>query len=218
MRWVLAGLLAAALAAAFAPADASAQRMRDFEDSWFWGVKGGVTTFAPTFGESETSATLGAEWLITRRQGALYAAIDQANVSTESFVFDPSFEGDFRPVGVEKLRRVSVAALAFPRAFGRFRPYGGLGFAVNVIGDAYPLVAAEDEQVDELVYDRIDDRSTQIGVLLMAGGQLQVRKLAIFAQASVVPSNDRFLLDRRSLGFFEGGLRYNFGTSREGLK
>lgn len=214
MRWVLAGLLAAALA----PADASAQRMRDFEDSWFWGVKGGVSTFAPTFGESETSATYGAEWLITRRRGALYAAIDQADVSTQSFVFDPSFDGGFRPVGVDKLRRVSVAALAFPRAFGKFRPYGGLGLAVTVIGDAYPLVAEEDEQVDELVYDRIDDRSTQVGVLLMGGGQLQFRKLAVFAQASMVPSNDRFLLNRRSLGFFEGGLRYNFGSSREGLK
>ena len=133
-------------------------------------------------------------------------------------MFDPSFDGGFRPVGVDKLRRVSVAALAFPRAFGKFRPYGGLGLAVTVIGDAYPLVAEEDEQVDELVYDRIDDRSTQVGVLLMGGGQLQFRKLAVFAQASMVPSNDRFLLNRRSLGFFEGGLRYNFGSSREGLK
>ena len=213
-RWLLAGLLCAALV----PMEAFAQRTREFEDSWFWGVKGGVSTFAPTFGDTETSATYGAEWLITRRRGALYVSVDEANISTTSAVFDPTFDGEFRPVGVEKLRRVSAAALVFPRAFGRFRPYAGLGLAVNVIGDAYPLVAADEETVDELVWDRIDDRSSQAGFLLMGGGQFQIRKLAVFAQASMVPSNDRFLLNDNALGFFEFGLRYNFSGSREGLR
>src|SRR3990170_1969497 len=113
-RWLLAGLMCAALA----PAAASAQRTREFEDSWFWGVKGGVSTFTPTLGESETSATYGAEWVITRRRGALYVAVDEANINTTSAVFDPTAEGSFRPVGVEKLRRISFAALAFPKSFG----------------------------------------------------------------------------------------------------
>ena len=213
-RWLFVGLLCLGVV----PAAASAQRTREFEDSWFWGVKAGVSTFAPTFGDTETSATYGGEWLITRRRGALYVAVDEANVSTTSAVFDPSFEGSFRPVGVEKLRRISFAALAFPKSFGRFRPYAGLGLAVNVIGDAYPLVAADDETVDELVYDRIDERSSQAGFLLMGGGQVQFRKLAIFAQATMVPRNSRFLLNDNALGFFEAGLRYNFSGSREGLR
>lgn len=213
-RWIVAGLMCAALV----PEIASAQRVRDFEDSWFWGVKGGVTTFAPTFGDVESSASYGAEWLITRRHGGLYVALDESRVSTQSAVFDPSFEGEFRPVGVEKMRRISVAALAFPKAFGAFRPYAGLGFAINVIGNAYPLAGPEESQVDELVWDRIDDRSSQSGILLMGGGQFQVRRLAFFAQASMVPSNDRFLLNDSALGFFEAGFRYNFSSSREGLR
>lgn len=200
------------------PAAASAQRTREFEDSWFWGVKAGVSTFAPTFGDTESSATYGGEWLITRRRGALYVAVDQSEVSTTSAVFDPSFDGGFRPVGVEKLRRVSVAGLAFPKAFGRFRPYAGVGLAISVIGDAYPLVTAEEESVDDVVWDRIDDRSSQASFLLMGGGQLQFRKLAVFAQASVLPSNSRFLLNDNPLGFFEAGVRYNFSGSREGLR
>jgi len=206
-RWLLAGLMCAA----FVPADASAQRTREFEDSWFWGVKAGVSTFTPTLGDSETSATYGAEWLITRRRGALYVAIDEANISTTSAVFDPTSDGGFRPVGVEKLRRVSFAALAFPKAFGKFRPYAGLGLALNVIGDAYPLVAADEEDVDDVVWDRIDDRSSQASFLVMAGGQLHVRKVAVFAQASMIPSNNKFLLNDNPLGFFELGVRYNFG-------
>lgn len=213
-QWLFASLLCAALG----PVAASAQRTREFEDSWFWGVKGGVSTFTPTLGDNETSATYGAEWLITRRHGALYVAVDEANMSTTSAVFDPTFDGSVRPVGVEKLRRVSFAALVFPRSFGRFRPYAGLGLAVSVIGDAYPLAAADEGNVDELVWDRIDDRSSQASFLLMGGGQLQFRKLAIFAQASMVPSNNKFLLNDNPLGFFEAGVRYNFSGSREDLR
>ncbi|MDQ3243936.1 MAG: hypothetical protein M3Q09_09430 [Gemmatimonadota bacterium] len=49
--WIFARLMCAALV----PAVADAQRMRDFEDSWFWGVKAGVSTFSPTLGDSEAS-------------------------------------------------------------------------------------------------------------------------------------------------------------------
>ena len=213
-RWLIAGLLSAA----FIPAAASAQRAREFEDSWFWGAKAGVSTFTPTFGDSETSATYGGEWLITRRRGGLYVAVDEANLSTTSAVFDPSFEGSFRPVAVDKLRRVSVAALAFPKSFGRFRPYAGVGLAVSVIGDAAPYVTSDEESVDDIVWDRIDERKSQANFLLMGGGQFQFRKLAVFAQASLIPSSTRFLLNENPMGFFEAGLRYNFSGSREGLR
>jgi len=212
-RWFIAGLLWAALV----PAVVSAQRTREFEDSWFWGVKGGVSTFSPAYGDSETSATYGAEWLITRTHGALYVSIDEANVDAVSAVFDPMAEGSFRQVGVEKLRRYGFAALAFPRRFGRFRPYAGLGLAITVVGDAYPLVAADEEDVDDAVYERIDDRSSQAAVLGMAGVQMQFGRAALFGQASVLPANSRFLLSE-PLGFFEVGVRYNFSGSREGIR
>ncbi len=210
----MAGLLCAALV----PAVASAQRTREFEDSWFWGVKGGVSTFAPTFGDTEASATYGADWLITRRHGALYVSLDEARVNTVSAVFDPSFEGEFRPVEVDKMRRISAAALVFPKAFGRFRPYAGLGLALMVIGDAYPVGTAEEGELDELVWDRVDDRSSQANLLVMGGGQFHFGKLAVFAQASMTPANRNFLLNDSGLGNFEAGVRYNFSGSRDGLR
>lgn len=213
-QWLMAGLLCAALV----PAAASAQRTRDFEDSWFWGVKGGVSTFSPTLGDSETSATYGIEWLITRTRGALYVALDEANVSALSAVFDPTADGSFRSVQVDKLRRVSAAALVFPRKFGRFRPYAGIGFTLNVVGDAYPLVTADETSVDDAVWERVEDRKSQAAFLGMGGVQMQFNKLAFFAQASLAPSNSRFLLNDSSLGFFEGGIRYNFSGAREGIR
>ena len=213
-RLFVAGLVSAALI----PAAASAQRVKDFEDSWFWGVKGGVSTYTPVyFDDAETAATFGAEWLITRTHGALYVSVDQANVNAISAVFDANAEGSVRPVEVDKLRRVGFAALAFPKRFGKFRPYAGLGLAISQISGATPLLTAEEEDVDDAVYDRIDERKSQASFLGMGGVQMQFGKAAVFGQASYIPFNSRFLLDN-GVGFFEFGVRYNFGGAREGIR
>jgi hypothetical protein len=212
-RLFMAGVLTVALI----PATVSAQRTRDFADSWFWGVKGGVSTFSPTYGDSETAPTFGAEWLITRTHGALYVSLDQTNVDAVSAVFDPTAEGSVRFVEVDKLRRVSFAALAFPKQFGRFRPYAGLGLALNVIGDAEPLITDNETGVEDGVYDRIDDRKSQASFLGMGGVQAQFGRAAVFGQASFIPASNRFLLDD-AMGFFEVGIRYNLGGAREGIR
>ncbi len=213
-RWFIAGLVGAASLSA----SASAQQSRYFDDSWFWGVKSGVATYSPTLGGNETAATFGGEWLVTRTRGGLYLSFDQANVSTTSAVVDANAADGVRPVSVDKLRRIGVAALAFPRRFGRFRPYAGLGLSIDLVGDASPLVGAQGESVDDAVFDRIEERRSQAGVLGMAGVQMQFERLALFAQASVVPGQSNFLLGNNVLGFFEGGVRYNFGSSREGSR
>ena len=212
-RLFFAGLLCAAIL----PATASAQRTRDFEDSWFWGVKGGLSAYSPVYGDSETSATFGAEWLITRTHGALYVSVDQANINAVSAVYDPTAEGSVRAVEVDKLRRVGFAALMFPRKFGNVRPYAGLGLSLNIIGDAFPLVTAEEDDVTDAVYERIDDRKSQASLLAMGGVQVGFGRAAFFGQASFMPANSRFLLDD-SLAFFEFGVRYNFGGAREGIR
>jgi hypothetical protein len=212
-------LIIAALAgaAALAPGAASAQRPRDFDDSWFWGAKAGVSTYSPTLGTSQSSATYGLEWLITRTRGGLYVSGDEANISAISAVLDPNAAGGFRSVNVHKLRRIGFAALAFPWTFGKLRPYAGLGLMVSVIGDATPVMSSSETSVDDAVFQRIQDRSSQAALLGMAGLQMQFHRLAVFGQASVSPSASNFLLNNSSLGFYEAGVRYNFGTSREGL-
>ena len=212
-RWFIAGLLTAALI----PAGASAQRRREFEDSWFWGVKGGVSTFSPTFGDVESAPTYGAEWLITRTHGALYVSIDETNLNSTSVVFDPTADGGFRRVDVDRMHRVGAAALAFPKRFGRVRPYAGLGLTVNVIGGTDPILLDTDEVLDDGVFQRLEDRRSQAAFILMGGVQAQFHRAAVFFQASVAPTGSNFLLSDSSLGFFEAGVRYNFSGAREGI-
>ncbi len=210
-------LIAALVTAALAPSVTSAQSIQDFDDSWFWGVKAGVSTFSPTLGSTHSTATYGAEWLITRSHGGLYLSFDESNLSATSAVFDPTADQGFRAVNVSRMHSIGFAALAFPWQFGRIRPYAGLGLTVNVIGEATPILASSETSVDAAVIQRIDDRRSQAALLGMGGVQVQFHKLAIFGQASVAPSSSNFLLNNSSLGFFEGGVRYNFGGAREGL-
>lgn len=214
MRLFFAGLVSAVSLAG----SASAQDARFFDDGWFWGVKSGVATFSPTLGGNETAATYGAEWLITRSQGALYVSFDESNVSTVSAVLDASTSDGFRPVSVDKMRRVGAAALVFPKRFGRVRPYAGLGLSMGLVGNASPMVSGSGDNVDDAVFDRIEERRSQVGVLAMAGAQVQFERLAFFGQASVVPGQSNFLLGNNVLGFFEAGVRYNFGSSRDGAR
>lgn len=213
-RLFVAGLVCAATFSSVA----SAQEARNFDDGWFWGVKSGVATFSPTLGSGETAATYGADWLITRSRGGLYVSFDETNVSTVSAVLDASTSEGFRSVSVEKMRRIGVAGVAFPKRFGRVRPYAGLGLSMDLVGTALPLVNGSSDDVDDAVFDRIEERRSQVGVLGMAGAQVQFDRLAVFGQASVVPGQSNFLLGDNVLGFFEAGVRYNFGSSREGSR
>lgn len=211
-------LIATLFSLGVAPSVASAQSAKDFDDSWFWGVKAGVSTFSPTLGSTHSTASYGAEWLITRTRAGLYVSYDEANVSTTSAVFDASAANGFRTVSVDKMHRVSVAALAFPWTFGKVRPYAGLGLTLNVIGTATPQLGGSESEVSGDVAQRIDDRRSQSALLAMGGVQVQFHKVAVFGQASVAPASSNFLLNNSALGFFEAGVRYNFGTAREGLR
>ena len=78
------------LAGAQATSLPTAKSARDFDDSWFWGVKGGSTMF--TTGEAGTSKvsapTVGFEWLITRSRVALNVSVEQAFFDNTASVFD----------------------------------------------------------------------------------------------------------------------------------
>jgi hypothetical protein len=113
------------------------------------------------------------------------------------------------------MNRVGFAALAFPWRFGNVRPYAGLGLSVDLVGSARPVLAENESDVDDAVFDRIDESKSQAAVMAMGGVQFQVQRAAVFVQASVVPGQSRFLLGDNALGFFEAGLRYNFGSSRD---
>jgi hypothetical protein len=193
-------------------AGASAQGVRNFDDSWFWGFKTGINSFAvPGHGNTST-VDLGIDWVITRSKGGLYVSGNQSVFQRDLEFGDPTSLTGGRTIRVNDMRRITLAGLAFPRHFGGITPYAGLGFMIAVLGDARVFVDSVNTFPTNSFLDEVENersRSTAIG---MAGVQIQTKRAAIFIQNTLVPSNNTFLF-RSVLNFLEFGIRYNFGSS-----
>jgi hypothetical protein len=193
-------------------AGANAQGMRNFDNSWFWGFKSGINTFSvPGHGNTST-VDLGVDWLITRSKGGLYVSGNQSIFQRDLQVFDQSASGSQRTVRVNDLRRISFAAMVFPKHFGGITPYGGLGYMLAVLGDARVFVDSASNFPSNSFFDQIDQARSRSAVMAIAGLQIQLSRLAVFGQETVLPSNPSFLFPS-VLNFFEFGVRINFGSS-----
>ena len=208
----LSAVAVAVVATLVVSASANAQEMRNFDNSWFWGFKSGVNTFsAPGHGNTST-VDLGVDWLITRTKGGLYVSANQSVFSRDVDVFDPASNNGQRTLRVNDLRRITFAALAFPKHFGGITPYAGIGYTIAVLGDVRVFVDSTNTFPNNAFLDRVESQRSRGAVMGMAGLQIQTRRAAIFAQETMLPSNSQFLFPS-VLSFFEFGVRYNFGSS-----
>lgn len=212
VRWLTSGLALAALVPSLGAAQSSS---RLFENSWFWGAKGGVMSFS-TQADGNTAAPLvGVEWLITRTHGALYISGEQAFFKATSSVQD-RYGQEYR-VAMRDMRRYTAAALAFPWTWGTVRPYGGVGFSLNNIQRTSLVdMPATDTSVMD-VAAQIDHQKDRISFITMAGIQGQYQRVSLFGQVTYMPAKADFLLNGRSTYILEAGIRYNFGSSKERL-
>jgi hypothetical protein len=202
----------ALLATIVVSAGANAQEMRNFDNSWFWGFKTGINTFAAPGHGNTSTVDMGVDWLITRTRGGLYVSGNQSIFERDVEAFDPSSNTSQRTIQVHDLRRLSFAALAFPKHFGGITPYAGVGYMIAVLGDARVVVDSANTFPDNSFLDAVETARSRGAVLGMLGVQIQTRRAAIFAQETMLPSNSSFLFTS-VLSFFEFGVRYNFGSS-----
>ncbi|MEO7962444.1 MAG: hypothetical protein ABIT38_00885 [Gemmatimonadaceae bacterium] len=212
----------ALIAAAIIPAVVSAQNakpaQRDFNDSWYWGLKGGSTMFtAGADGNTKVNApTFGAEWLITRTTMALNISVDQSFFDDKSGVYDPTVAGSIRPVSISDMRRYQASVLFFPKRFGSLRPYAGIGFALNVIQNANPEGTYLSAESQTAILKSVNDQSSRASAAFTVGAQLQVQRAAIFAQGVTMPTRNNFLLNGSANTFMiEAGIRYNLVAAIE---
>ena len=210
--------IACALALVAIPSQvALAQLRHDFKDSWFWGVKGGVMSFSTSTVEGEVKPLVGGEWLLTRSQGALYLAFDQALFNASSSFTDTL--GQSHTVTIRDMRRLTGAAMAFPfsidAAIATFRPYAGVGFALNFLRTAeLDAGLPSDSAARRDVSRRLEDQQDRAAPVLILGLQAQVGRIAAFAQGTLMPAETRFLLNGSPTMFAEVGLRFNAGRSK----
>ena len=207
-------LMAAGLAALLASAHvASAQAARPFENSWFWGAKGGISSFSTTTVHGKVAPLVGGEWLITRKRFGLYVGADQTFFEETSALVDGT--GAMHEVGIKNLRRLSVAGLAFPKAYGSLRPYGGIGIAMNLITQVGIPDDFDNDNDASFAAFVIEEQKDRASFLAMLGAQGEFGRVSPFAQVTYQPSQIGFLINERPMYFLEAGIRYNIGSAIE---
>jgi hypothetical protein len=216
-RILATGLACVTLSASLLQAQAARLPRRSFEDSWYWGAKGGVALFKSA-SENVTAPSGGIEWLITRSRAALNVSVEQSFFDTKGAVFDPTVSGSLRAVDISNLRRYQLSLMAFPKSYGRFMPYAGLGYALSVISDANPRGTFTSQTTMDSVFARVDAQSSKSSVVFSGGVQALVKRYALFLQGSIMPTRQRFLINGGSYtNFIEAGVRYNLTRAREPL-
>lgn len=212
---VLLATAAGTLAAQTAPADSAATARRGFADSWFWGVKGGAARFGTVTDGHKVAPLAGIDWLITRRRAALLISAEQSFFSHRSAVSEPSNPGYARVVDLKDARRYSATLLAVPGMLGPVRPYAGIGLGIDVMRDATPQGDFDSAAQWSSVQDEIDDGASKASLLLVAGGQVQFGRAAVFVQGNATPAQTRSLWNRGGVAQLEAGFRFNLAPAQD---
>ncbi len=209
---------------ASAPAAAHAQIQPDtragrFEDSWFWGAKGG-TMSVRTNQQQSWAPMAGVEWMITRERTALQLSLAQGFFSNVAVsVIDTTQLSGIRDVRVSDYRQASAAVLAFPGEYNGLRPYAGAGFALNVIRRAEANGMFVDMTALADLSQRVERQRSRVSPLLTLGLQGQWRSVALFGQATALPTKRDFLLNgSSSVLSFDAGIRYNVARAVERMR
>lgn len=211
LRTLAAGLLCTALL----PAVAAAQRGPAYQNSWYWGAKGGVALME-SLSENISAPTAGVDWLITRERVALNLSFEQAFFETTTGILDPSVNGSVRPVDVRDLRRYQVSLFAMPKAWGNLLPYFGAGVAINTLRESNPQGTFTSPGSQDTVYTFVNDQSSRASFVATLGAQYNLRLVSLFAQAAVMPTRSNFLINGAANTYLiEAGLRYNLAGAVE---
>lgn len=205
---------------------ASAQPSRHFKDSWFWGVKGGGTFYQVMSDPNGSLAPMGGiDWMITRTNGGLYVAYDQAFFDQIVLVNDSTGPVDVTPggrqVAIKDVRRFTMAGVLFPMQTYRLHPYIGFGATLSHIAKATALgTYTNPTRQQPLVEGTIQQFRSVALPIVMIGAQLRLLKFSAFGQATAIPASRNFFLFTGS-GWrtsVEGGIRWNVGTSIDPMR
>ena len=225
MRTMKTLALTACLALSAMPA-AHAQGPRPFRDSWFWGFYGGMATYTPVnpvdpaaAGTSTAAPQIGADWLITRKTGGLYLSFAQTFFTSQGAVLNGPSSADtgYRMVAVKNLRRVNLAAMAFPSDYIRLRPYFGFGIAFDYVAAAQPFFSATDtDRQEEFAASAVSEVKAALGPVFVGGVQYRaLNTVSAFGQFTASAMAKDFLLSNGNPVTFgvQLGVRYNIGSS-----
>lgn len=221
MKWLSRACVAVVVSLAL-PQPAAAQRAHERSFQWYWGGQGGAFRYQTLTQPYYFDPLVGGHWLITARKTALYLAYEQAMflVDATAIIEDPSSFGcsvgtACRDVTFGDMRRIMLGILAYPLQ-KRIEPFAGGGFAMmqvlNPVVDCSTCTAAEAFEAQS----RAEEASSKAFFWLMAGLQINQGKMALFGHYVLTSAAQNFLI-QGSTHTVQAGLRYSFGTSKEGV-
>ncbi len=222
MKWLSRAFVALALTMALVQ-PATAQRAHDRSFQWYWGGQGGGFYYQTAAQPYYYDPIVGGHWLITARKTALYMAYEQAVFLTDAkaAIGDPASPGcslgtACRDVVFGDMRRIMFGLLAFPLQ-KRIEPFVGGGFAMmqvlNPVVDCSSCVTASEAFEAQ---SRAEDASSKAFFWLMGGLQISQGKMSLFGHYILTSAAQEFLIQGTTHSF-QAGLRYSFGTAKEGL-
>lgn len=191
---------------------------------WYWGAQGGFFASKTNTEPLAYDPMVGGHWLITARRTALYVAYEQALflADAHAVIYDPSSLNSsvgpgFRDVSFNDVRRLMFGVLAYPTQ-KTIEPFGGLGFAlVQVLNPIVDCSSCSSIGEATEAQDRALDASSKAFFWIMGGLQINYSsKLNVFAHYILTSSAANFLIEGNT-HTLQGGVRYSFGTSKEGI-
>lgn len=222
MKWLSRVLVAMVLSAALAQ-PAAAQRAHDRSFQWYWGGQGGAFYYSTIAQPYYYDPIIGGHWLITGRKTALYLAYEQAVflVDAKAAIFDPASPGcsagsSCRDVTFSDMRRIMLGVLAYPIQ-KRIEPFAGGGFAMMQVLN--PVVDCSNCLTPSEAFEaqsRAEDAASKAFFWMMGGIQINQGKMALFAHYILTSAAQNFLIEGTTHSF-QAGLRYSFGTAKEGI-
>lgn len=188
----------------------SAQRILDWQNRWYWGVKGGTLMYSLPSSGNVTAPQIGAEWLITARRVAFYVGYSSTfRAEADTFAIK-GLSGTANGVAFDAFRRIQIGALAMI-GDKPLQPYIGIGFVIHSLSNA----RSTDPTASATVQADIKAASSGGFLQMMGGIQLRfARKGALFGQVQYSAQGQDFLL-AGGASSFEVGLRWAFLPSKE---
>lgn len=185
-----------------------AQRIEDWQYKWYWGVNGGMILYSlPTSGRS-FNPSVGAEWLLTQRNVALYLSYVQTFTAEQDTFAVNGLAGTNNTVQFDGYRQLQINVVAL---IGKktLQPYAGAGFVLTTLNNARQTNASS------TVAAAINDAASGGFLQVIAGVQLRFgKKGALYGHYQYTPQGRDFLL-AGGAHTISGGLRWAFLASRE---
>ncbi len=192
-------------------------RSSDWQHKWYWGGEAGILIFRTNFDSYSFEPTFGGHWLITGKRTALYASFEQSLFISPRHVTIVEPSGAVSPGNVQfnNLRRIMVGVLAFPAQL-RVEPFAGGGFAImEALNVQVSCASCTGSDLGQL-QDEADRAATKAFFWWMGGVDIKQGRLALYGHYILTSAAANFLI-QGTTHTFQGGVRYSFGTAKEGV-